>query len=450
MSWILNTLHFYKNYVEIEEELVGFLIEKTMKNLNLCNQLFWTITQNMSQGESRDYFKLMRARLVNKLEPQWYKIFQTGYDFTTNIIKIAQNDNEHILENIQRYLRVFPTIDNIKLPIDLNKTFDGIDIDKIKILDSKTRPIILPCIYTNKDNNSKQLCNIMLKKEDSRKEDIVMKMIKLIDIFLKREEGLDLYITSYNILPISNEYGYIEFVEKSHTLYSIREEMGFTIQNYLLEKNQNMSLLTFRDRFTKSCAAYCVITYILGIGDRHLDNMMVSENGCLFHIDFGYILGRDPKLVSPEIRLTLEMVDAMGGYNSIHFQKFKDYCGRAYNCIRRHANIFYVLLLSLTNFQDILEDQYITPEYIKNYILVRFIPGENYKEADLQFKYKIDTNLNTYSENVIDYFHKKNKGTSNLTPDTTTTGILDKAKTISINVKDTIMSGISSWFSVKK
>lgn len=67
------------------------------------------------------------------------------------------------------------------------------------------------------------------------------------------------------------------------------------------------------DTWVKSCAGYSVITYLLGVGDRHLDNLMVTPQGHLFHIDFSYILGNDPKPFPPPMKLCREMIDAMGG-----------------------------------------------------------------------------------------------------------------------------------------
>ena len=41
------------------------------------------------------------------------------------------------------------------------------------------------------------------------------------------------------------------------------------------------------------------------------------------------------------------------------------------------------------------------------------MPGSNYKNAGIKFKYKISKNSNSYSGNLIDYFHKKFKDSKN-------------------------------------
>ncbi len=437
---IVNLLHFYKNYTEISNIIQNFLLCLSSKNINISNKLFWLLTQSIENPESGLYFKRFRAKLVNTLDKYNYKLFQNGYDFTQNLIKVVNNDPQNAVINLKKFLKDY-TInrDDFTLPINVLKQFSFIDYTKIRDVDSKTKPIILPCIY-----ESNKIYNIMLKNEDIRKEAIIMNIIKLINYFLINEENLDLNIITYNILPISSQYGYIEFVPNSKTLYHIKEDLNFSIQNWIIENNSDFDIGQIRENICRSCAAYCIITYVLGIGDRHLDNIMITNKGIIFHIDFGYILGKDPKIMSPEIRLTPEIIDAMGGIHSKYYLKFKDYANRAFKCIRRHSRTFYLLLLGLTTIYP--KPPQITEEYIYNYIFNRFMPDGSDSFALKQIEEKIDYHSarNSYAETIIDYFHKKNKISSTNSSDKKYT--VDKAIEIGLQTKKSLVNGIYNWF----
>ena len=86
-------------------------------------------------------------------------------------------------------------------------------------------------------------------------------------------------------------------------------------------------------------AGYSLATYILGIGDRHMDNLMLQENGKLFHIDFSYILGQDPKPWPAPMRLNTFMINGMGGVSSKLFKQFYRHICTAFIALQKSSRI---------------------------------------------------------------------------------------------------------------
>jgi phosphatidylinositol 3-kinase len=125
---------------------------------------------------------------------------------------------------------------------------------------------------------------------------------------------LDLHLTPYAVLATSADEGLVQRIP-SRSVATVLKAYDNKIARFIEEKSAPL------DHYIKSCAGYAVISYILGLGDRHLDNLLLTDDARLFHIDFGYILGRDPKY-KISMKLTKEMVDGMGGTDRYIFVFF--------------------------------------------------------------------------------------------------------------------------------
>lgn len=69
-----------------------------------------------------------------------------------------------------------------------------------------------------------------------------------------------------------------------------------------------------------------------------------SANERAAAVDFGYILGRDPKPFPPAVKVCKEMVDAMGGMHSPHYARFKSLCYTGFTSLRKNANLIINLI----------------------------------------------------------------------------------------------------------
>ncbi|EMC92674.1 hypothetical protein BAUCODRAFT_77061 [Baudoinia panamericana UAMH 10762] len=227
--------------------------------------------------------------------------------------------------------------------------------DDVLVLSSLQRPKKV----TVRGSDGKMYGLLCKPKDDLRKDQRLMDFNGIINRALKRDPESSkrrLYIKTYAVTPLSEESGTLEWVEGIKplrdillNLYSrkgvrvdynkIRERLDsvkgpenahiFTddvlsqfpavLHEWFTETYPDPETwFTARLRYARSAAVMSMTGHMLGLGDRHGENILLEEGtGGVFHVDFNCLFDKGKTFDKPELvpfRLTHNMVDAMGAY----------------------------------------------------------------------------------------------------------------------------------------
>ena len=252
---------------------------------------------------------------------------------------------------------VDPTIEITTTGISLPK------VVKFTLSDGTTRKLLLKC-----------------GNDDLRQDAIMEQVFTQVNNIIQEDKGLHshgLKIRTYKVIPLGPKAGIIEFVANSTSLFQIlsglhqKDSIGFDQARRLMRSAQTKSveerLATYlkitgeikpqlrnfffdsfpdyddwfiaKKTYTKGIATTSIVGYILGLGDRHLNNILLDfRTGEPIHIDLGIAFDQGRLLPIPELvpfRLTRDIVDGFGVTKVDGL--FRKNCERVYDLLRKES-----------------------------------------------------------------------------------------------------------------
>ncbi|BGP41137.1 Phosphatidylinositol (PI) 3-kinase [Rhodotorula kratochvilovae] len=404
--------------------LEDFLVERSARNPVLGNTFYWYIKverEDKARGRMFDEVARKFERRIKELqrdgEPDQLDALRRQSEFVARLtalastLRLSKDARPKKIDKLRAALQAsssgLSTLSPpIALPLDARIAITGIDAEASSVFKSNLFPLRLQ-LLTAAEEGGAAYPVIFKNGDDLRQDQLVIQLFTLMDRLL-RKENLDLRLMPYRVLATGPLDGMVQFVE-SRTLQDITGEYGAQgLLGYLRAGHADPgSVGTYGvkpevlDTYIRSCAGYCVVTYLLGVGDRHLDNLLLSPDGHFFHVDFGYILGRDPKPFPPAVKVCKEMVDALGGIHSAHYARFKSLCFTAFSILRKNANLL-INLVALMQEADV-PDIRVEPDKAVMKVQDKFLLSLSEDDAIAEFEALL--NDTSYFTSVLDRIH---------------------------------------------
>ncbi|KAF1964194.1 phosphatidylinositol 3-kinase [Bimuria novae-zelandiae CBS 107.79] len=406
-----------------DSSLARFLITRAADSLALGNFLHWYLSVEASDNsvDQAEHYRMLFIKVAYEFHTELdntaegrdrRKTLRRQSELLTVIGRLSKDVREGSGDRTTKYQRLKKALadprnelisfEPLPLPLDPSIMINGIYPDDCNVLKSSLMPIVLN--FRTTDN--KKYPFIFKTGDDLRQDQLVIQIITLMDQLLKKE-NLDLKLTPYRILATGPVTGAFQFIPSMSLAAALSKHKG-SLLSYLRANNPDEAApLGVRkeamDTYIKSCAGYSVITYLLGVGDRHLDNLLVSPDGRFFHVDFGYILGRDPKPYAPQMKIAPQMIEGMGGMDHPNYLAFKEYCLTAWSTLRKSSNLILNLfaLMKEANIQDIKVEREGSVKKVEQ----RMWLGKSEAEAGREFEKLIEESVADRWAGFIDLAH---------------------------------------------
>uniref|UniRef100_A0A4W5PQD0 Phosphatidylinositol-4-phosphate 3-kinase catalytic subunit type 2 beta n=1 Tax=Hucho hucho TaxID=62062 RepID=A0A4W5PQD0_9TELE len=405
----------------LDSPLVRFLLRRAIGDMRIAHYLFWLLKDTLQDSQFSGRYQHLLAGLLCCVGRGLREEFDRQCWLVTILAKVAQSvrdaspsSRQAILrEGLEEVKQFFSVSSSCRLPLNPGMLVKAINIQSCSYFNSNAVPLKLS--FQNLDPRGDNI-NVIFKSGDDLRQDMLTLQIIRIMNKIWIQEGLDMRMVIFRCFSTGRGRGMVEMIPQAETLRKIQGEHGVTgsfkdrpLADWLQKHNPTEDEYEKAvENFIYSCAGCCVATYILGICDRHNDNIMLKTSGHMFHIDFGKFLGHaqmfgNIKRDRAPFVFTSDMAYVINGGDkpSSRFHDFVDLCCEAYNLIRKHAHLFLNLLglmlsCGIPELSDLDDLKYV-------YDALR--PHESEADATMYFTRLIESSLGSVATKLNFFIH---------------------------------------------
>lgn len=224
-----------------------------------------------------------------------------------------------------------------RIPYDPNIFILKVCYDKVRVLPSQTKPIMIPVETTSGRKH------ILIKHDDVRKDRCMM----ILQFILMEKFQFEFEL--YNVMPISTSYGWIDCCE-SDTLFDILEAGPLKVYD--------------EAKFVSSLASNALFCYLFGIGDRNTHNILITDSA-IVNIDYAYLFGDDPKFHAlTKLNIRGEFVNAIGGVNGKGYEACVQKISRLFSSVKE-VEFFFHTFFTYLNVDQLQVRQHLRSRFYK-------------------------------------------------------------------------------------